>query len=383
MPSIEAGIRPSGRDRGCPSDWCPGWELPIGPTGRCCPLGLGPIEGRGISVPSRVHLPPTRRFRVCAASTRASRVRLPPIYTSRVRFVSIDAARVRVLSARASRVRFLAFCASRVRLLSVDASRVRVLSICATRVRPLSIWGQKTAPDGRITNPDFTDGPNPNPVFRQRLESEPWFRGCPNPKRRQWPEPEPSSHGRPELEPCLPWKTGTRTQHAASGRDPNPNPAPRDGRNSNHVFTDRPSSISASTDGRNPNPASTVETRTQHAANGPNPTPVFRDGRKLHPVCAGRSKPEFGAYSRAGSSPGIARWMKAEPRSFEWAEPVLGARTDAASRRAHCGMRQGDGLSMRGIPYASSKREKRSGSLRSSKPKRMMCAPVMLRRDSR
>lgn len=132
-----------------------------------------------------------------------------------------------------------------------------------------------------------------------------------------------------------------------------------------------------------PDMSSTAGIRAQHAANGPNPAPVFRNGRKPRPVCAGRPKPEFGAYSRAGSSPGIARWMKAEPRFFEWAEPVLGARTDAASRRAHCGMRQGDELSTRGMPYASSKREKRSGSLRSSKPKRMMCAPVTLRRDSR
>jgi len=230
--SVEAWIRRSARGGGCPSIRCPGRELSIGPTDRCRPLGLGfPLKAGGIFDPGRFHPSPARRFRVRASFAGASRVRLPPIYAFRVRFPSIDATRVRLLSARASWVRFLAFCASRVHLSSVGASRVRLWSIGATRVRPLSIWGRKTALDGRIANPDSTDGLNPNPVFRQRPEPEPETSSTAR-TRTQLPRtvrtrtlfatedwnPSPACRQRQEPEPGMPSTAGTRTMFSQTVR---------------------------------------------------------------------------------------------------------------------------------------------------------------------
>lgn len=110
------------------------------------------VRRRSLSSPSV-----RRCARARVASTGASRALIP----------AADTFRVRPLSVYAFPVRFPSIGETLVRLLSICASRVRLWSIDATRVRPLSVWGRKTALDGRIANPDFTDGPNPN----QKLEA--------------------------------------------------------------------------------------------------------------------------------------------------------------------------------------------------------------------
>ena len=127
---------------------------------------------------------------------RCARARVASTGASRALIPAADTFRVRPLSVYAFLVRFPSIGETLVRLLSIYAFRVRLWSIDATRVRPLSVWGRKTALDGRITNPDFTDVPNPNPVSRQRTEPEPALHGR--------PEPEPNFRRGPESEPGLP-----------------------------------------------------------------------------------------------------------------------------------------------------------------------------------